>query len=354
MKLLVGTRKGLFEIEKNGGRWEIGRITFLGGPVTAVLPHGNELVVALNHGHFGVKVHRSPDGGATFEEIAAPRYDPVPEGADPKSGPSLVQVWSLERASDGTLLAGTIPGGLFRSTDGGSSWELVRPLWNLPERSEWMGSGGYEQPGMHSVVLDPRSPGRIGVGVSTGGYWATEDGGATWEVRTKGMWSAYMPPDQKNHAFLQDVHRVVRCPGSPDVLWAQHHNAAFRSDDDGRTWIDLEVRPSVFGFAVGAHPNDGGTAWFVPAVKDECRVPVDGKLVVSRTTDGGKSFDVLSKGLPERSWDLVYRHGLDVAADGKTLAIGSTTGSLFVSEDGGDSWSTVSAFLPPIYVVRWS
>ena len=353
MKLLVGTRKGLFEIEKNGGRWEIGRISFLGGPVTALVPYGKSLVVGLNHGHFGVKVHRSDDHGATFAEIGVPKYDPVPEGADPKSGPSLVQVWSLERSADGSLLAGTIPGGLFRSKDEGATWELERPLWNLPERPKWMGSGGYEQPGMHSIVLDPRSPQRFGVAISTGGYWATEDGGATWEVRTKGMWSAYLPPDAEGHAFLQDVHRVVRCAGSPDVLWAQHHNAAFRSADDGRTWENLDVKPSVFGFAVGAHPTDPKTAWFVPAIKDEARIPVDGKLVVSRTTDGGKSYDVLSNGLPERAWDLVYRHGLDVGGDGKALAIGSTTGSLFVSEDGGDSWSCVSAFLPPIYVVRW-
>jgi hypothetical protein len=110
----------------------------------------------------------------------------------------------------------------------------------------------------------------------------------------------------------------------------------------------------VFGFAVVAHPIDPDVAWFVPAVKDQLRIPVDGRLVVSRTRDGGRSFEVLGDGLPARhSYDLVYRHALDVDATGSVLAMGSTTGSLWISEDGGERWNTVSNHLPPIHFTRF-
>lgn len=116
--------------------------------------------------------------------------------------------------------------------------------------------------------------------------------------------------------------------------------------------VYVEASPSGFGFAVVVHPDDPDTAWFIPAVSDEERIPVDGRLVVSRTKDGGESFDIISKGLPESSWDLVLRHAFDVSDDGSVLAFGSTTGNLFVSEDGGDSWSCAHRNLPPIYGVE--
>jgi hypothetical protein len=139
------------------------------------------------------------------------------------------------------------------------------------------------------------------------------------------------------------------------VFWAQHHNGVFRSTDGGMSFQEIKaVAPSKFGFAVAVHPQDANTAWFVPAVKDECRVPVDAELVVARTRDGGKSFSVLRKGLPQESaYDLVYRHGLDVDATGNRLAFGSTTGGLWLSEDQGDSWRCLSTHLPPIHCVRF-
>jgi hypothetical protein len=151
------------------------------------------------------------------------------------------------------------------------------------------------------------------------------------------------------------VHRVVQCPARPESLWAQHHNAVFRSTDGAASWQDVtNVLPSVFGFAVAVHPRDPDLAWFVPAVKDECRVPVDGRVVVARTRDGGRSFDVLRKGLPqEHAYDIVYRHAFDVDDTGDVLAFGSTTGSVWVSADQGDSWATLGEHLPPVYGVRF-
>jgi photosystem II stability/assembly factor-like uncharacterized protein len=169
------------------------------------------------------------------------------------------------------------------------------------------------------------------------------------------MIAAYMPPERQGDPTIQDPHRLAACPGAPDTVWCQHHNGVFKSADNGANWSEIKaVTPSVFGFAVAVHPARPDTAWFVPAVKDECRVPVDGKIVVARTEDGGKSFSELRKGLPqEHAFDLVYRHGLDIDASGNRLAMGSTTGSLWATEDGGESWETVSAHLPPVYAVRF-
>ena len=149
---------------------------------------------------------------------------------------------------------------------------------------------------------------------------------------------------------------MVLCPASPDDCWMQHHNGIFRSSDAGKTWQEITgVSPSTFGFAVAVHPRDPLTAWFVPAVKDEKRYPVNGKLVVTRTRDGGRSFDVLDKGLPgSHAYDIVFRHALAGDDTGDRLAFGSTTGNLWVSEDQGDSWQTVSSTLPPVHAVRFA
>jgi hypothetical protein len=138
------------------------------------------------------------------------------------------------------------------------------------------------------------------------------------------------------------------------VLWCQHHNGIWRSTDNARSWQEVFGAPlSSFGFALAAHPQEPGTAWFVPAQADECRVPMEAALVVNRTHDGGRSFDTLRRGLPqEHCYDLVYRHGLALGADGRTLLMGSTTGNLWGSSDGGDSWQAVSQHLPPIYALR--
>jgi hypothetical protein len=332
--------------------------------MTLADPRDGAVYAALEHGHFGAKLHRSRDDGATWQEIATPAYPPKPEGDDERDTWGkpvewkLTKVWALEpgHASEpGVLWCGTIPGGLFRSADGGASWDFVRSLWDHRGRKQWFG-GGADKPGIHSVCVHPHDGRRIAVGVSCGGVWATTDGGATWHCRAEGMWAAYMPPEQKNDPGIQDPHRVVQCPARPEVLWAQHHNGVFRSTDGAASWHEItSVQPSVFGFAVAVHPTDPDTAWFVPAVKDECRIPVGGQVVVARTRDGGRTTDVLRKGLPqEHAYDITFRHALDVDGRGESLAFGTTTGSVWVSDDQGDSWQAVSEHLPPVYAVRFA
>lgn len=344
--------------------WSISGTAFLGNPVTMAFadPRDGSLYAALNLGHFGVKLHHSADGGKIWQERAVPVYPPQPENlSKPESefakvAPwSLVQIWALESdggAKAGGLWAGTIPGGLFHSSDGGQSWRMIRSLWDRPERNQWFG-GGYDYPGIHSICVDPRDSRRVSLGVSCGGVWSTQDAGETWACTAKGMRAEYMPPDRQNDPNIQDPHRLVQCCQSPDMMWVQHHNGIFRSTDGATSWTEItDVKPSVFGFVVAVHPKDPKTAWFVPAIKDECRVPVEGQVVVTRTRDGGQSFDVLREGLPQiNSYHLVYRHGLDVDASGSRLVMGSTTGGLWISENEGSTWECAFPHLPPIYCV---
>lgn len=353
----AATRKGLFELRRRAAGWEIERVSFLGDPVSMLLPPRADgfMLAALNLGHFGVKLQASDDAGAHWREVAAPAYPPQPEFAegDATAPWKLVQVWSLEAAGD-VLWAGTLPGGLFRSDDRGASWSLAESLWRRKERAAWFG-GGYDVPGVHSICVHPEHPGELLLGISCGGAWRTQDGGASWALRADGMRAAYMPPEGEGDPNIQDPHRIRRCAAEPDFLWCQHHNGIWRSGDNGASWQEVTTAPvSSFGFAVAVHPADARTAWFVPASADECRVPAGGALVVNRTRDGGESFETLRAGLPQQhSYDLVYRHGLDVAEDGCRLLMGSTTGGLWASDDAGERWQAVSLNLPPIAAVRF-
>ncbi len=362
-RLVVSTRKGLFWIERARGGWGIAKADFLGDNVTLALndPRSGHDYAVLNHGHFGVKLHRRSRG--EWREIAAPAYPPKPEGVIDRDGwgkdipYSLLDVFALETGGpdeDGGLWCGTIPGGLFRSRDHGESWALVRPLWDDPKRQQWMG-GGTDWPAIHSICVDPRDSRVVRIAISCGGVWETRDGGETWACRADGMFAAYLPPEMGRDPNTQDPHRLVQSPSAPDRLWVQHHNGIFRSDDGSASWTEIEgVAPSSFGFAVAVHPREPDTAWFAPAIKDERRIPVDGKLVVTRTRDAGRTFEILRDGLPQiHAYDLVYRHGLAVDDSGDRLAFATTTGGLYVSEDQGDHWLEISHTLPPAHAARF-
>lgn len=392
----VATRKGLFTIDRKRSGWEIANVSFLADNCTLVMhdprpPEGatapstsrgkgrasdrqlgsrgrtntGTLYAALNHGHFGIKMHRSLDGGKSWSPIATPAYPDKPKNYKPKMMPAegthyewkLKLVWALAPGGShqpGTIWCGTLPGGLFRSDDFGQSWNLNRPLWDNPLREEWFG-GGADFPGIHSICVDPRNCNDIVLGISCGGAWITKDGGKTWNPGGKGMRAEFMPPERMWDVNIQDPHIVVQCPANPDRLWVQHHNGIFKSVDRAGSWTEItNVKPSTFGFAVAVHPNDPDTAWFIPAIKDEQRIPSGGKVVVTRTTNGGKSFKTLTKGLPQKhAYDIVFRHALDIDDSGDVLAFGSTTGSLWITENGGDSWKTISSNLPPVYAVRF-
>lgn len=365
--LFVGTRKGLFKYERKDGNWTITERAFIGVEVSIVTvdPRNGSVYAIIEHGHFGIKLHRSEDGGSTWSEVTTPAYPAKPDDVEEILCPfrkipipwSLEKLWSLAPGGadqPGLLWAGTIPGGLFKSTDHGTTWELVRSLWDRPERAKWAG-GGYDYPGIHSICVDPRDSRRVTVAISCGGTWVTTDTGESWANCAGGMRADYAPPESANDPDIQDPHLIVQCASAPDNFWCQHHNGIFRTVDNCGQWEAItNDQPSDFGFAVAVHPCDPSTAWFAPAEKDECRVPVDGKIVITRTRDGGKSFEELTTGLPQTdAYDLIYRHSLAVDETGNHLAFGSTTGTLWFSSDQGDSWQTLSGNLPPVYCLQF-
>ncbi|MGX5175118.1 WD40/YVTN/BNR-like repeat-containing protein [Aliikangiella sp. IMCC44653] len=349
----IATRKGLFRLFSD---WSLSKVAFEGVPVTSFVINSADGVcyAGLNHGHFGVKMHRSADWGETWQEVSAPAY---PKAEEPDKGESVELIWSLAFArpeNSDELWLGTVPGGLFYSNNGGKSWTLNQSLFDYQQQHEWFG-GGYDKPGIHSICVDPRNSQHIRVAISCGGVWQTLDAANSWSNVANGMRAEYMPPEQAFDLNIQDPHYMVQCKAHPDYFWVQHHNGIFKSSDSANHWQEIEnVKPSNFGFAVAVHPNNPQQAWFVPGVKDECRVPVDAKLVVTRTKDGGETFESLSQGLPEQAcYDLIYRHALDVDVTGERLLMGSTTGNLWISENEGDQWRCLSHYLPPIYAVHF-
>jgi photosystem II stability/assembly factor-like uncharacterized protein len=383
-RILVGTRKGTFFVTKSGGRWLPRLSGHAGSGVNYVArdPKTGALWALLGHGHWGAKVSKSADDGATWADAAQPKYPegarhyipPPPtetgpgEGAPTLKPATLLKLWTVEFGGRGEIYVGTIPGGLFVSRDGGKTFELNLGLWNHESRggdlfsgpgngnTKWFGTPAAEgefAPGIHSVVTDPRDPDRLLVGVSTAGVFETRDGGRTWRTRNQGLLMDYSPNPADEWAG-HDPHQVVRCEGQPDHVWQQNHCGVFHSDDGAATWRKVSAPDGGvhFGFPVAVDRRDGKTAWLVPGKSDMQRMAIDGGLFVARTHDAGKTWTPLRKGLPqENAYDVVLRHALD--ASGDLLAFGSTTGNVYVSEDRGDSWHTAANNLPPVYSVRF-
>ncbi len=364
-RILVSTRKGLFELGRGRGGWVIKADHFLADNVTLALhdPRDGTDYAALNHGHFGVKLHRRDRAKKTWVEIATPKYPTKPEGLDDRDGwgkPvnwTTQLIWAMETGGPkqkGVIWCGTMPGGLFRSSDRGDTWEIMDTLWRHPDRNKWLG-GGADIPGIHSICVDPRDADTVRVAVSCGGVWVTGDGGRTWAQSAHGMKFDDGPTTEVENPDGQDPHMMVQCAAEPTKFWVQHHAGIFKSVNDGKQWTRVVAKPSSFGFGVVVHPDDADTAWFVPGIRDEKRIPVDGALVVTRTRDGGKTFKSLKKGLPQKNaYDVVFRHALAIDETGEMLAMGSTTGNVWVSENQGDSWQLVSSTLPQVYAVRFA
>lgn len=386
--ILVGTRKGTFIVEKKGGSWRPRLAGHAGTGVSFVArdPYTGRLWALLGHGHWGAKLSISDDLATWADAPAQIKY---PEGAryigqdmyeDASSDfgvgwristrpATLAKLWIIAFGPAGHIYVGTIPGGLFVSRDGGASFELNRPLWNHESRggdlfegdgkgeTKWFGTpaseGGEFAPGIHSIVVDPRDPKRVLVAVSSAGVIETTDGGQTWHSANKGMLMDHTPEPEAE--WGHDPHYIEQCEGDPDHVWQQNHTGIYYSADAAKSWRRVSVREQGvhFGFPITADAKNGRTAWVVPGRSDQQRMAIDGGLFVARTDDGGQTWKELRRGLPqEQAYDVVYRHAL-ANKDG-VVAFGSTTGNLYVSDDGGESWATVGNNLPPIHSVRFA
>ena len=387
--ILLGTRKGTLLVDRDGGRWTPRPIAHAGMSISYAArdPRDGTLWAAMDHAHWGPKLSRSKDDGATWQHVTNLAYPkgarfieqhmPTPGTNDERpttyKDAALLTVWVLAFGGanqPGTIHAGTLPGGLFTSRDGGESWELNLALWNhesrggdlfagdATSRNQWGGTPaavGYGEfvPGIHSIAVDPRDADRMLVAVSCAGVIETRDGGNTWQGRNEGMLNDYLPNPRAE--WGHDPHFVTQCPGAPDWVWQQNHTGVFRSHDGARTWARVSNKDVAvhFGFPIAVDDRDGKTAWVVPLKGDDERMAVGGELFVARTTDGGETWKTFRKGLPQNhAYDVIYRHALD--ARGDRVCFGTTTGNLYVSEDRGESWRCAGNNLPPIHSVRFA
>ncbi|MGO9197113.1 MAG: WD40/YVTN/BNR-like repeat-containing protein [Acidimicrobiales bacterium] len=353
LAVAVGTVKGLFIVSDGvpDGPW------FKGQHVPAFLQIGPRYLAATVDARYGPMVHVSVDSGTTWTE---PTGRPIafPEGADA----SVAQIWQLhldqrnEDSDNPVVLAGVEPAALFRSADLGDSFELVEPLWSHPHRERWEPGGGGL--GLHTVLTHPQRPDRIIVGISAGGVYRSDDGGANWSPRNVGIGARHLPePDVE---FGQCVHKIAIDAEGPDVLWLQNHWGVYRSTDAGDSWEDLgrpgELGglPSDFGFPIVAHPDEPGTAFVFPLESDEYRCSPGGSCRVYRTADAGKTWEALGDGLPPAHAHLtVLRDAFTIGGSAPfQLVFGTRTGQVYSSADGGEHWRLFADHLPPILSVR--
>lgn len=351
----IGTRKGLWLATSSDDRhtWRLDGPHFPMEAVYAVAVDTRgatpRLLAGATSEHWGPSVFRSDDLGRTWQEPASGAIR-FPDD----TGAALARVWQLQPDSaqrPGVVWAGTEPSALWRSEDGGETFELVRGLWDHPHRPTWEPGGGGQA--IHTVVPHPSDDDRMLVAMSTGGVYRTGDGGATWAPANDGI-KAYFLPDPWP-AYGQCVHKVARHPDRPEQLFAQNHHGVYRSDDGGATWQSIaEGLPSDFGFPVVVSPARPGCAYLVPLVADAKRFPPDGALRVYRTTDAGTTWEPLADGLPQQGvYTSVLRDALSTDdADQPGIYLGTRDGVVYSSRDEGETWRELVRHLPDVLCVR--
>ena len=351
----VGTMKGvwLFRSDQERRAWQSSGPHFPGQAVYAVRFDGRggrrRLLAGTEDSHWGAVVRCSDDLGRTWSDPAEGNVR-FPQGTDA----ALRRVWQLQPAGPDrpdTVFAGVEPAALFRSDDGGETFELVTGLWDHPHRPRWEPGGGGLC--LHTVVVDQNDPERMWVAISTGGVYRSDDGGHSWQARNHGVRVVFMPDEHPE--FGQCVHKIAPAAGRPERLYLQNHWGLYRSDDAAESWVDVANGvPSDFGFPVVAHPADPDTAWIIPLQSDQFRCTPDAKARVYRTGDAGASWEPLGDGLPQQDAFLtVLRDGF--GGDGLApagLYFGTRTGQLFASADEGERWRLVAEWLPPVVCVK--
>jgi hypothetical protein len=352
--LFVGTRKGLFLAisDEDRNKWRLEGPHLAGYEVyhSILDPRDpNTAYAAVRHMVWGVHVHRSGDGGHSWELLQnAPHHNPGDESN------SLRAIWYLAAGhaqQPTTLYAGIEPAGLFVSRDRGSSWTSVSGLNEHPTREAWQpAKGGLA---LHSIHVDPRDGNRIYAAVSAGGVYRSDDGGNSWTPANQGVRADYLADTLPKTGHC--VHRLVMHPTRPDRLYQQSHTGSYRSDDRGEHWIEItEGLPSDFGYAIATDPNDADTVYIIPEESSHVRTTVGGALTVYRSRNAGADWEPLTQGLPqEKAYVTILREAIDTdGLDRCGVYFGTSSGHLFASRDSGDTWDAIAGFLPRILSVH--
>ena len=386
VRVLVGTRKGAFILTSDGKRekWDVSGPHFGGWEIyhmkgSPVDP--NRIYVSQSSGWFGQIIQRSDDGGKTWHQPGTPAGEPtttpdgMPKGesnnfvydASQQTGTPLTthqwydgtqhpwefkRVWHLEPSltDPDTVYAGVEDAALFRSTNGGQSWQELSGL-REQQGDKWApGAGGM---GLHTIILDPSNPQRLFVAISSAGAFRSDDGGDTWKPITRGLKSNYIPDPNVEVGYC--VHRIAMHPSRPNVLFMQLHWNVMRTDDAGELWTKISGNlPTDFGFPIEVHAHEPNTVYVIPIKSDSEHYVPEGKLRVYRSKTGGNEWEALTNGLPqENCYVNVLRDAMSVdSLEGGGVYFGTTGGQVYMSPDGGDHWTAIVRDLPAVVSVE--
>ena len=379
VKVFVGTRKGgyIFTSDAKRKKWDGSDLLFKSWNVMHMKldPRDQRLHAATAHDVYGPTTHYSDDLGSTWIQakgsaaFARPSKSGRPIGSVDEASQvgweseklkdvpeKVIKTWHIEpgRAEEPNVLyAGAQPASLFRSADRGETWEIVKGLYDHPQRGKWNpGAGGLC---LHTILLDPTNPKRMYVAVSAAGCYRTDDSGLTWKPLNKNVLADFSP--DKYPEFGQCVHKMVMHPSNPQVLFQQNHCGVYRSDNAAEDWVDIGegLLPSRFGFPIAVHPHEPQTIYVALEESDQYRVSVEGQFAVWRSRDGGRAWEKLTKGLPERAHLVCLREAMaaDTLEDAG-IYVGTSTGQIFFSRDSGDNWELLADYLPPVLSVEAS
>ena len=365
--VLVATRKGAWLFHGNAARksWRADGPYFLGHIISHLVldpRDGRTLLAAAKTGHLGPTVFRSTDFGRTWKEAARPPAFPkAPDGEKGRAVDHTFWLTAGHPSEPDAWYAGTSPHGLFRSEDGGVTWEPLAGLNDDPRYRAWMGGpqdGTPDGPKLHSINVDPRDPAHLYLGMSSGGVHESTDRGRTWVPLVEGL-EVVEGFDAANLAF-HDPHCVRICPSDPDRLYQQNHCGIYRLDRPAAAWVrigkSMPKRVGDVDFPLVVHPRDADTAWVFPmdGMTVWPRTSVDGKPAAYVTRNGGKSWRRLDAGLPDgQAWLTVKRQAMTAdARDPVGLYFGTTSGELWMSRDEGNRWNCIARHLPEIYAVE--
>lgn len=352
--LMVGTRKGLWI-----GRSDDARVEWdFTGPhhdmeevyscLIDTRGGSPRLLAGASSSWFGPQVRISEDLGETWTETPGGGIR-FPEGAQA----SVERVWQLVPGIEPDVVyAGTEPGAIWRSENGGRTFALEQELWDHPHRADW--GSGFGGQAFHTILPHPTDPTSLTAAISTGGVYQTRDGGTSWQARSQGVRADFMPEGRQYPAYGQCVHKIARHPSHPERLYLQNHGGVYRSDNEAEAWTSIsEGLPADFGFSVVVHPHEPGTIFVFPINGGDSRYPPRGRARVWRSRDAGETWEETGDGLPDDFFVAVMRDAMCTDAhDEAGLYFGARNGTVWGSVDSGDSWRPVVANLPDVMVVR--
>jgi photosystem II stability/assembly factor-like uncharacterized protein len=363
VRVLVGTRKGAFIVTADGkrDRWDVSGPHFAGWELYHLKGspvNQNRLYASQSSGWFGQLIQRSDDGGKTWEPVGNTfAYEGVPgthQWYDGTPHPwEFKRVWHLEPSLEDpdVVYAGVEDAALFRSGDGGKSWQELAGLRGHGSGSRWQpGAGGLC---LHTILLDPNNAERMFIAISAAGAFRSKDAGKSWEPINKGLQSQYIPDPTAEVGHC--VHRIAMHPSRPDVLFMQKHWDVMRSDDGGDSWHEVSGNlPTDFGFVIDVHAHEPDTIYVVPIKSDSEHFPLDGQLRVYRSRSGGNEWEPLTNGLPQKDCYVnVLRDAMSVdALDPCGIYFGTSGGQVYASANGGDSWMPIVRDLPAVMSVE--